>query len=106
MQTAFTTSARALLCLSILAAACGDSGPSADLAAAQYVRDSGIKIWDAFAHGDAAGILAFYDDDAVLMPPDAPIVRGKAAIAAALADEFKQFTVKSVDGRVSDINVG
>jgi len=79
---------------------------SADQVAAMYVRDSGAKIWDAFSHADAGGITAFYDDDAALMPPNAPIVKGKAAIAAALADEFKQFTVKSVDGRVSDVNVG
>ena len=64
-----------------------------------------MKIWDAFSRLDAEGILARYADDAVLLPPGAPIVSGKTAIARRFADQFKQFTVKAVEGRISDVTI-
>jgi ketosteroid isomerase-like protein len=37
---------------------------------------------EAFNKGDAGAIAALYTDDAILLPPGAPLVRGKAAIEA------------------------
>ena len=34
----------------------------------------------AASHGNAEGMVAFYADDAILMPPGAPAMRGKEAI--------------------------
>jgi uncharacterized protein (TIGR02246 family) len=96
-----------VLCLAGLGAACAsEPGPSPDLVSAQQVQALGMKIWDAFSRLDVEGILARYADDAMIMPPGEPIVSGKAAIARRLTDQFKQFTVKSVDGRISDVVVG
>ena len=37
--------------------------------------------WDkAYNQGDAAGCAAFYTEDAILMPPNQPMVRGKKAV--------------------------
>ena len=36
----------------------------------------------AFARGDAAALAAAYTDDAIVLPPDAEMVRGKAGIEA------------------------
>ena len=46
------------------------------------------QAWaDAFNRGDAAALAALYTDDALLMPPGAPLIRGKAAIEEQLAKE-------------------
>lgn len=42
---------------------------------------------DAFNNGDAKAVAALYTEDAILLPPGAPLVRGKAAIEAQLAKD-------------------
>jgi len=50
--------------------------------------------WDkAYKRGDAAGIAAFYAEDAILMPPNQPMVRGKKAL-----QEFFQGMIDKVGG--------
>jgi ketosteroid isomerase-like protein len=44
----------------------------------------------AFNQKDAAGITAFYTDDAVLMPPNLPAVKGRANIEAYYRNGFAQ----------------
>jgi len=44
----------------------------------------------AFNAKDAAKVAAFYTDDAVLMPPNAPLAKGRAAIQAYFEATFKQ----------------
>lgn len=50
--------------------------------------------WDkAYKQGDAAGVAAFYAEDAILMPPNQPMVRGRKAI-----QEFFQVMIDTVGG--------
>jgi ketosteroid isomerase-like protein len=42
---------------------------------------------DAFNNGDAKALAAVYTEDAILLPPGAPLARGKAAIEAQLAKD-------------------
>jgi uncharacterized protein (TIGR02246 family) len=58
---------------------------TAPLASAQM--DQGVgKVRSAYQKaaeaGDVQGLMALYTDDAVLMPPESPMVKGKAAIEA------------------------
>lgn len=48
----------------------------------------------AFNAKDAAKVASFYADDAVLMPPGHALVKGKAAIQAYYAQEFKNADLK------------
>ncbi len=41
--------------------------------------------------GDLESVLALYTEDAILMPPDSPIVQGKAAIRERYRAGFEQF---------------
>jgi len=38
------------------------------------------EIGKAFSRGDAAAIAAFYTDDAVVMPPNSQMIKGRKAI--------------------------
>ena len=50
---------------------------------------AGTQTWvQLFNAGSASGLIALYADDAVLMPPGAPLARGQAAIKAHLAKEI------------------
>src|SRR5436190_20887552 len=60
---------------------------AADIAALEAVD----KGWEkAFASNNADAIAAYYDEKAVLLPPNAPSVTGRAAI--------KDFLKKEMDG--------
>src|SRR3954470_14247084 len=38
------------------------------------------RFMEAFGRGDAASVAALYAEDAVVLPPDAPMISGRAAI--------------------------
>lgn len=72
---------------SLLLAACNQApktDPAADEAAVRAVNAAWAK---AYVAGDAAGVAAGYADDAVLNPPEAPAVRGAAAIREYVAKD-------------------
>jgi ketosteroid isomerase-like protein len=48
-----------------------------------------VKLLDALNQKDGPALEAFYLDDAVMMPPDEPIVRGRVAIRAHYEREWK-----------------
>jgi uncharacterized protein (TIGR02246 family) len=50
----------------------------------------GKEFMAAFNAQDAAKIASFYAEDAVLMPPDAPPAKGRAAIEAHFKKDFQQ----------------
>ena len=54
------------------------------------------KQWDAAAEaGDIEGMLDTYTEDAILMMPDVPALRGKEAIRSAFEDFFEQVSLES-----------
>ena len=57
------------------------AGPSADVAAMHAADQTWVK---AFNSNDPATAANLYDENAILMPPGTPAVRGRAAIKAAL----------------------
>jgi uncharacterized protein (TIGR02246 family) len=54
-----------------------DAAPAADEAAIRAQTTNWIKAYNG---GDAKAVAALYADDAILMPPGAPRVKGRAAI--------------------------
>jgi uncharacterized protein (TIGR02246 family) len=63
----------------------GSSGfaqPAKDGAVRAAIEKQNAAFSAAFARGDAAALAAAYTDDAIVLPPDAEMVRGKAGIEA------------------------
>ena len=57
-----------------------------------------IAAWtNAYNQGDAAGCTAVYAEDAMMLPPNQPMVRGKQAIK-----EFNQRIIDQVGGTISN----
>ena len=77
----FSCSLAALEVLSIAGAA-ADSAQ--DVAALQAVDQAWLKAYNG---GDAATLASLYDEQAVLLPPGAPAVSGRAAIRAYFAKD-------------------
>src|SRR5678815_1411937 len=74
----------AFLALVVVAAGCNQA-PKQDTAADKTKMESDALAWfDAFAKADSTALAAMYTEDAVLMPPTAPTVTGRAAIQSAL----------------------
>ncbi len=48
----------------------------------QAIEDFNARYVEAFNRGDAAALAAFYTEDATMLPPNSPAVRGKQAIEA------------------------
>lgn len=46
----------------------------------QLIRDNNARFAEAYNQGDVAAVAALYTDDAVLMPPNLEMLRGKEAI--------------------------
>ena len=44
------------------------------------VDEANRRFMEAMERGDAAGVAALYSEDAVVLPPDAPMVSGRPAI--------------------------
>jgi len=77
-----------LVAVGTQATVAGQADVAADLAAIQMVS---LGIIAADNAGDAATVIRFYADDAILLPPnDAPVV-GKDAIRARYEEGFRRF---------------
>jgi uncharacterized protein (TIGR02246 family) len=48
----------------------------------EAIAAANAKFVEAYGHGDAAGVAACYAEDGAVLPPNAEIMRGRAAIAA------------------------
>ena len=61
-----------------------------------------VAAWTkAYNQGDAAGCTAMYAEDAMMLPPNQPMVRGKQAIK-----EFNQRMLDQVGGTISNRIIG
>jgi len=88
----------AVLTLSACSAATAPVDQRADEAALKAATNTWL---DAYNSGDVEKIVALYSDDGVLMPPHAPVAKGKAAIRAFITADTagaKAAGVKLVNG--------
>jgi uncharacterized protein (TIGR02246 family) len=77
-----------VLCLlPLLMVGCAtEPAPEVDLAAeAQAIRDLDVALSEAAQARDAAAFAAFFSEDIVQMPPDAPPIHGRAELHAGAA---------------------
>ena len=80
----------ALAAVSVIACAPAPAPAPAppDTAADEAKLKSDVQKWmDDFNAGNADAVAAQYMEDAVLMPPNAPVATGRAAIKEALGNE-------------------
>jgi uncharacterized protein (TIGR02246 family) len=71
----------------------------ADIAAVNHA------IEDAVRNQNAEAVAACYTDDAIVMPPDAPFVKGRGAISQFWAAAFKQMGLRSLELRTLDLEI-
>lgn len=70
------------------AVGCAQTPPAQDTAADEAKLKSDALIWfEHYAKADADGMANLYAEDALLMPPGAPAVRGRAGIKTFLGDD-------------------
>ena len=69
-----------------------------DMATIQRLSDQFAKAFNA---GDAAAVAALYTDDAVILPPDGEIMKGRSAIQAF----WKGATEHLGDGKLTTVDV-
>jgi ketosteroid isomerase-like protein len=98
MSKAFVIAA---LAVSVAVSACGGGtrGPEFGRAEADAVRKTAADLAAAFNAKDVDAIMALFGPDAVFMPPNAPLVRGKDAIR----NYFKDILAKGATGLRLDV---
>jgi uncharacterized protein (TIGR02246 family) len=72
-------------------------------AAISKLHDAYLAAWNA---GDAAALAAFYTDDAVVMPANAPTVSGKEAIQSYFQAQFGQFSQEQAASKAEAVAAG
>jgi uncharacterized protein (TIGR02246 family) len=72
-----------LILTTLLVAACAEERP-----ALVFGGDVAADWEKAYSSGDAEGIAALLTEDAVVMPPNAPVVEGRSAIKAFYRNHF------------------
>lgn len=71
----------AVAALVVIAAGCAKTAPPQDVAADKTKLQADALSWfDHFASADSEGMANLYAEDAVVLPPNAPAVNGRAAI--------------------------
>ena len=91
-----------LLSFGLIGAACAPAPEQPDPAAEAAIRAADRAALEAiareyeaaFSAGDADALVALHADDAIRMPPNAPLVMGQEAIRAAYQTTFEQFAAK------------
>ena len=88
------------------AAVAAAPAPTNDPAAVRTeIEAANQRFKDAITRGDTAVMLANYADDAVMMGPGEPMVRGRAALAQAFGGMLSQFTLKDATVATEDVMV-
>lgn len=81
--------------------------PVADTAADEAAFRDGTKAWvDAYNAGDADKIVALYTEDALVMPPDAPIAAGHEAIRQYLVANIASSMASGVTAVLGEESAG
>jgi uncharacterized protein (TIGR02246 family) len=88
-----------LAAIALLISACAPATNQADLAAEQATATAALdglreKYMAAENAGDAAALAALWDENGVLLPPNAPAAQGSAAIQGFYSGMFEQNTVE------------
>lgn len=83
-----TLKAAAIVAAGLVALAACQMAPKNTAADESAIRD-GTKAWAvAYNAGDADGVTALYSEDAMVMPPGAPMAVGRAAILEYIANDI------------------
>lgn len=90
-----------IVCLVFVSAASLGEPPKADPARPAIER-AGKAFADAFGRGDIAAVAAMYAEDAIALPPDGGMLKGRAAIEA-LWKGFRDTGAKSMKFDVIDV---
>ena len=70
----------------------------------KVIEESGVKFVEAINQGDASAAAALYADDAILMPPNSEMIKGRSAIQEFWHTSI-QMGIKNVNTTVVDIQV-
>lgn len=93
--------------LDTTAVASAAAAPANDPAAVrQQIEEANARFKDAIARGDTAAMLANYADDAIMLGPGEPMVRGRDALARAFGGMLSQFTLRDATVSTEDVMVG
>jgi uncharacterized protein (TIGR02246 family) len=84
------------------APAAGVPDESADLDAIRAVLED---VKQADMSGDIDGLLSYYTEDVVSMPPDLPALVGKDALRAYYEDAFSQISIEKLEMTPEEIHV-
>lgn len=95
------TAAPLLLGLTLALPACSSTG-GGEMSPEEEIRRQSEAWTEAAQRGDADRLAALYAPDAVFLPPGAPEVRGREAIARLYRQQFDRFEV-SVTFRTQEI---
>ena len=92
-----------------LAAACApkaETPPPVDTAAVRtFIEGENVKYIDAMKRGDSVAASMNYAEDAILMQPDAPALRGRAAIVQKLGASIAAVAVVDERAITEDVMV-
>jgi ketosteroid isomerase-like protein len=84
-------SAMAVVGLFLVHAGCAQAPVPQSTGADEAKLKTDAEVWfDFYAKADADGLASLYSEDAILMPPGAPAVTGRAGIRAFLGDDSKK----------------
>ena len=71
----------------------------------QAIEEANKKVVAAWAANNTGALLPLLSDDVVLMPPNQPVVAGKAAVKAWFEGMLQQFRTSGVDATIDEIAV-
>lgn len=83
-----------------------ESAPAPDAASVRTAIEASNAAWAAAAEaGDATALTALYTDDALLLMPDQPMVRGTAGIQSAFESMLSEATIEELTLTTDEVEV-
>lgn len=96
--------AKLLATIVYLTFACTTADRTDTEADVKSISDNSMKVVKAWNEGDYEGFMKFIDEDAILLPQNAPNIEGIEAIKSLYSNSFKNFTFIVVES-LDEINV-